>query len=225
MHTGISLFVPLCIWSQITHGTERVGKLNLSSIGLGTWAWGNRLLWQYDQKEDIELSKVYKYCISNGINWFDTADSYGTGSLNGRSEQLLGQFSQQTEKKSYILTKLAPYPWRIGKESMKNAAKASINRLGKSIDILQLHWPPTLQWQERVYLESFTELVDEGKASMIGLSNYGPKGLERALSILVSRNQYAVTNQVAICPHALLVIILSFRCSSRCLAATLLPLD
>lgn len=38
-----------------------------------------------------------KPCVarSRGVNWFDTADSYGTGQLEGRSEQLLGRFIRE----------------------------------------------------------------------------------------------------------------------------------
>lgn len=57
------------------------------------------------------------------MNWFDTADSYGTGSLSGRAEELLGKFDSSSspsslvdsrKKRVYMCTKLAPYPWRIG---------------------------------------------------------------------------------------------------------------
>lgn len=38
--------------------------------------------------------QVFDLVVSKGINLFDTADSYGTGRLNGRSEQLLGRFTR-----------------------------------------------------------------------------------------------------------------------------------
>jgi hypothetical protein len=37
----------------------------------------------------LTFPQVYNLMVSNGINFFDTADSYGTGRLNGRSELLL----------------------------------------------------------------------------------------------------------------------------------------
>lgn len=45
--------------------------------GLGTWAWGNKLVWGYDDSMDAELQEAFNLCVSEGINWFDTADSYG----------------------------------------------------------------------------------------------------------------------------------------------------
>lgn len=66
--------------------------LQVSPMGLGTWAWGNKFLWGYQTDMDDELQQLFNLVVSRGINLFDTADSYGTGALNGRSELLLGQF-------------------------------------------------------------------------------------------------------------------------------------
>ena len=61
--------------------------------------------------------QVFKFVVSKGINLFDTADSYGTGRLNGQSEKLLGQFTaqlpQRKQSRIAIATKIAPYPWRL----------------------------------------------------------------------------------------------------------------
>ena len=46
-------------------------------MGLGTWAWGNQLLWGYEEGMDDELQRVFNLAITNGVNLFDTADSYG----------------------------------------------------------------------------------------------------------------------------------------------------
>ena len=125
--------------------------------------------------------------LNQGVNWFDTADSYGTGALNARSEQLLGQFAQNsntaTTKKVYYCTKLAPFPWIIGKDSMKRRILASKQRLQKNaVDMIQLHWPPTLRWQEKAYINAFTEAIEEKIALQVGLSNYGPKQLRRIVT-------------------------------------------
>ncbi|GKD21007.1 aldo/keto reductase, partial [Tanacetum coccineum] len=44
---------------------------------------------------DSELQQLFNLALDNGINLFDTADSYGTGKLNGQSEKLLGNFIAQ----------------------------------------------------------------------------------------------------------------------------------
>lgn len=174
----------------------QVGNVKLSSIGIGTWAWGNRFLWSYDPNNDGELKNTYDYCLTQGINWFDTADSYGTGDLNGRSEELLGIFSKSTKfKRPNIITKIAPYPWRVGSQSFITAFQESTNRLQSSPTVVQLHWPPSFQWQEREYLKAFCDIVDAGNSTQIGVSNYGPKGLIRVSRILKEYSQKSYSNQ------------------------------
>ena len=46
---------------------------------------------------DSELQECFNLAMKNGINLFDTADSYGTGKLNGQSERLLGRFIREFE--------------------------------------------------------------------------------------------------------------------------------
>jgi Predicted oxidoreductases (related to aryl-alcohol dehydrogenases) len=110
-------------------------KLTFPKMGCGTWAWGNRLLWGYDESMDNELQNVFNLCVANGMTLFDTGDSYGTGRLNGRSEMLLGQFSQgyrgANQDDICIATKLAAYPWRWSRQAMISACTASAQRLGK----------------------------------------------------------------------------------------------
>ena len=62
------------------------------AIGVGTWAWGNQFLWGYAPDQDQELEDCFQRAVERGLHFFDTADSYGTGRWNGRSECLLGQF-------------------------------------------------------------------------------------------------------------------------------------
>ena len=61
-------------------------------IGLGTWSWGNKLLWDYKSINDKDLHETYKEVLKREFYLIDSADSYGTGKLNGRSEELLGKF-------------------------------------------------------------------------------------------------------------------------------------
>ena len=69
--------------------------------------------------------QVFNLLVSSGINLFDTADSYGTGRLNGRSEQLLGRFvdeypgSNAVRGNVRIATKLAAYPWRLAPQQVR----------------------------------------------------------------------------------------------------------
>ena len=180
--------------------------LFLPTMGCGTWAWGNRLLWGYDESMDNQLQAVFDLCVSNGVTLFDTGDSYGTGRLNGRSELLLGQFSrdyQGTNKENIcIATKLAAYPWRWTRQSMVSACKASASRLGRNVDLVQMHWSTAnyAPWQEKALLEGLADLYEQGLVKGVGLSNYGPKRLqwvhqrfaERGVPIATLQVQYSL---------------------------------
>lgn len=181
-------------------------KLSLPVMGCGTWAWGNRLLWGYDQSMDAQLQGVFNLCVNKGVTLFDTGDSYGTGKLNGRSEFLLGQFSRDysglNKADICIATKLAAYPWRLTRKSMVSACQASAQRLGKNVDLVQMHWSTAnyAPWQEWSLLDGLGDLYEQGLVKGIGLSNYGPKRLkqvhrklrDRAIPIKTLQVQYSL---------------------------------
>ena len=124
--------------NKVKVGRVKAGPIETSSIGCGTWSWGNRLLWDYDPSQDEEIYRAYKAQRDAGVTLFGTGDSYGTLDLNGRAEILLGRFERRyledisnnksssamfglgsflgTEdkmiNKQQVATKLAPYPWR-----------------------------------------------------------------------------------------------------------------
>ncbi|WP_416666505.1 aldo/keto reductase [Egbenema bharatensis] len=160
-------------------------SLSLPPMGCGTWAWGNRLLWGYDQSMDEQLQAVFNLCVNSGVTLFDTGDSYGTGRLNGQSEKLLGQFSEAyvgaNKEQICIATKLAPYPWRLTRGAMRSAGQASAKRLGRSVDLVQMHWSTAnyAPWQEWALLDGLMDLYEQGQVKGVGLSNYGSKRLRR----------------------------------------------
>jgi pyridoxine 4-dehydrogenase len=174
-------------------------------MGCGTWAWGNRLLWGYEPEMDMALQQVFNHCVQQGVTLFDTGDSYGTGKLQGRSEQLLGQFAQAYLAESAphaqqicLATKLAPYPWRLTRGSMVAAAQASSQRLGRPIDIVQLHWSTAnyAPWQEGALLDGLADLYQQGQVRGVGLSNFGPKRLQQVWQRLQQRGVPILSLQV-----------------------------
>ena len=65
-------------------------------IWLGTWSCGNKLFWNYKSANDDDLRETFNEAIKKGFDLIDTADSYGTGNLQGRSELLIGKFLLDT---------------------------------------------------------------------------------------------------------------------------------
>ena len=156
----------------------------LNGIGFGTWAWGNQLLWGYDaERDDRLLEETFRQALASGLGLIDTADSYGTGRLNGRSEQLLGRFAARlpaTRRADLcIATKLAPFPWRLGRRGLDQALQASRQRLQGHLRRVQLHWSTAryAPWQEVQLLDGLADRVLDGSISEIGVSNIGPKRL------------------------------------------------
>ena len=166
----------------------------MTGIGFGTWAWGNQLLWGYQpERDDPDLAATLSAAVQGGLTLVDTADSYGTGRLNGRSELLLGQFlramdpSQSQQLK--VATKLAPFPWRLGRGGFKRAFAASKKRVGVHLDRIQLHWSTAryAPWQELPLLDGLGDLVEHGLVPELGLSNVGPKRLRFLHGHLLNR--------------------------------------
>ncbi|MCP9805651.1 aldo/keto reductase [Cyanobium sp. T1B-Tous] len=162
-------------------------------IGVGTWAWGNQLLWGYDPSQDPVLEATFAAAVEAGLHTFDTADSYGTGRFNGRSEALLGRFvaalPPARRESLCVATKLAPFPWRLGRQGYQRAFEASKQRLGGRVDLVQLHWSTAryAPWQEGPLLDGLADLVQRGEVGALGVSNMGPRRLRAVHRRLADR--------------------------------------
>ena len=160
-------------------------------IGLGTWSWGNKFFWDYQISNDDDLRETFKEALKRGFNLIDSADSYGTGKLKGRSEELLGEFLLDTptfqKKRVQIATKLAPYPWRLGNKGFTKPYLKSLERLNNKLDIVQIHWSTAKYnpWQELQLLNNLCDLIDQGFNFQIGLSNIGPQRLKKIIQYLI----------------------------------------
>lgn len=159
---------------------------NLAPVGLGTWQWGNALVYGYSTERDEELQAAFEALVSSKALsgrrlFFDSGDSYGK---DGRAETLLGRFARSSAhgRNAVLATKLAPFPTRFTAESFVQAARDSAERLQTPVvDVLQAHWPPPayLPWQEGALTRGLAQAADAGLGRAIGVSNYGPASLRR----------------------------------------------
>jgi len=144
--------------------------LMVSSIGLGTNAFGSRI--------DADRTRaVVDAAIDAGITLFDTSDTYGVGA----SEELLGRSLGSRRDDVVVATKFGmdmggangpDWGARASRRYVRKAVEASLRRLGTSyIDLYQLHQPDLVTPIEET-LEALTELVQEGKVRYIGCSNF-----------------------------------------------------
>ncbi|MCP9929034.1 aldo/keto reductase [Cyanobium sp. CH-040] len=164
-----------------------------AAIGVGTWAWGNRFLWGYDPARDAELEATFRRALDLGLTFFDSADSYGTGRWTGRSELLLGRFCSalgpDQGQRVQVATKLAPFPWRLGRRGYRRAFEASRRRLNGHLQRVQLHWSTAryAPWQEGPLLDGLADLVLAGEVAELGVSNMGPRRLRQVVHHLAGR--------------------------------------
>ena len=147
---------------------RHVGRSGLvaSSIGVGCFAFGGFV------GADAARA-VVDQAIELGINYFDTANSYGIG----RSEECLGRALQGRRQGVLVATKFGnrmgagPNDGGASRLAIVNACEASLKRLGTDwIDLYQLHWPDRATPVEET-LRALDDLVRTGKVRYIGCSN------------------------------------------------------
>ena len=89
-----------------------------------------------------------------------------------------------------VATKFAPYPWRITRGSIVQAAKGSLNRLEQDkLAIAQLHWSTSnyQPFQEGALWEGICDVYDAGLCDAIGVSNFGPQQLLKVANRIKNR--------------------------------------
>jgi len=175
--------------------TVRLGKtgLNITPLGIGTWAWGDKIYWNYGKGySEPDIKDAFRACISSGINFFDTAEIYGWG----RSERFLGKFIRKYCADCVTATKFFPYPYRVTKASLRRALKKSLGRLGmKKVDLYQIHFPlPPVSIE--TWMGAMADAADAGLLSAVGVSNYNAKQMRMAHAALEKRGIALASNQV-----------------------------
>jgi len=162
-------------------------------MGIGTWAWGDSSTWGYGRTHtDADLQAAFEASLAAGINLFDTAEAYGSG----QSERLLGRFTSTSQQPVVVATKFVPYPWRLRKQNLLDALRASLDRLGlKQIDLYQLHFPfPPIPIE--TWMNGLADAVQAGLVRSVGISNCSVEQMRRAHAALAKRGVILASNQV-----------------------------
>ncbi len=167
--------------------------LQAIEMGVGAWAWGDRMVWQYGAGyTDEDVRRAFFAAVENGIALVDTAEIYG----RGRSERLIGEFLPQLQRPVLVATKYFPYPWRLGGRPLRRALRASLQRLGlEQVDLYQIHWPTPLVSIDAL-MRAMADAVEEGLVRAVGVSNYNEEQMMLAQSALQRRGLRLAANQV-----------------------------
>jgi aryl-alcohol dehydrogenase-like predicted oxidoreductase len=174
--------------------------LELTRIGFGAWAiGGGDWAFGWGPQDDADSMEAIHRAIDLGINWIDTAAVYGLG----HSEEIVGKALKSASSKPYIFTKCSMV-WNEQREitnSMKHIRREvedSLKRLQvEAIDLYQIHWPKPDEEIEEGWA-TMADLKKEGKVRWIGVSNFSPSQMERAMKIApITSNQppYSMINR------------------------------
>lgn len=169
--------------------------LNITPIGLGTWAigGGDWFLGWGPQDDDRSVATIRR-AVESGINWIDTGAVFGLG----HAERVVAKALRvlRGRNRPYVFTRcglvwddLGNVGHDLGRESIRLQAEASLRRLGTDvIDLYQIGWPvwpvkptgaaPPPASPEEAW-EVMADLQREGKVRFIGISNCAAAQLAR----------------------------------------------
>ena len=167
--------------------------LHAIEMGVGAWAWGDRIIWNYGGSyTDEDIRGAFDTSLEKGIRLIDTAEVYG----RGRSERLIGEFLKETEVPVLLATKFMPYPWRIRKKALLRSLRHSLERLDvESVDLYQIHFPiPPISIES--WMNELAIAVEEGLTRTVGVSNYKESQMLQAYSALARHKVPLASNQV-----------------------------
>ena len=153
----------------------------VSEVGLGCWQIG----WCWGDVSEKDSREILKAALDNGVNFFDTSDMYG----DGRSERFIGEIIKLTSEKLYVTTKLGRrtrgtnYEKGFKEKYMEEFVDRSLINLGvESIDLVQLHCPPSEKVSNKEIYEIMDNLIAKGKIQNYGISVHKISDALEALS-------------------------------------------
>lgn len=149
----------------LKHSDLRVSRLCMGGCPMGRHGWG--------LVQEQELLDAVHTSLDNGINFFDTADTYGLG----QSELTLGKALGSRRVEAVIATKFGVRVEKSGTffdnsaQWIRRACEGSLRRLGTDyIDLYQMHYRDGVTETAEV-VDTLEQLRREGKIRYFGLSN------------------------------------------------------
>jgi aryl-alcohol dehydrogenase-like predicted oxidoreductase len=140
----------------------------VSDISFGAWAIGGA----WGQVSDEESLAALNKAIDCGVNFIDTADVYG----DGRSERLIAQLKKTRKDDIVVATKAGR---RLPKQTVEGYSRENLtnwihdslrNLSADTLDLLQLHCPPTALYDHAEIFGLLDDFVRAGKLRFYGVS-------------------------------------------------------
>jgi len=163
--------------------------MNITSVGLGTWAIGGDWSFGWGPQDDAQSIAAIHRGVERGLNWIDTAPVYGLG----HAEKIIAEALKDigTLQRPLVFTKCS-LVWDDDKnvghslraDSIRQEVEASLQRLQLDVlDLCQVHWPSFPPGAPAPDLEEawavLAKLKEQGKIKYIGVSNFNVSQLQR----------------------------------------------
>jgi len=176
------------------------GDLKVNRLGYGAMRITGKGIWG-PPKDKNEAVSVLKRAVELGVNFIDTADSYGPNV----SEELIAEALYPYPSGLVIATKggflrTGPDQWVVNShpDHLKEALEGSLNRLKlDQIDLYQLHRVDPKVPEEKTF-EFLKKMQQEGKVKHIGLSEVSIENIKKAqqfFDVVSVQNMYSVDNR------------------------------
>jgi pyridoxine 4-dehydrogenase len=176
------------------------GDLNVNRLGYGAMRITGKGIWGPPQDKN-EAIKVLKRAVELGVNFIDTADSYGPYV----SEELIAEALHPYRAGLVVATKgglmrTGPDQWPVNShpDHLKEALEGSLKRLKlERIDLYQLHRIDPKVPAEQTF-EFLSKVQQEGKVKHIGLSEVSVADIKKAqqyFDVVSVQNMYSVDNR------------------------------
>ncbi len=142
--------------------------MRVSVVSFGAWPIGS----DWGHVDDKESNAVLNRAVDLGVNFIDTADVYG----DGRSEKLIGRLLKERKEEIFVATKagqrLDPHvPEGYNLKNLEAFVDRSLKYLDvDSLDLLQLHCPPTPVYSRPEVFKALDHLKSKGKIRNYGVS-------------------------------------------------------
>ncbi len=178
-------------------------------LGMGTWQLGGF---------GDDPVPAMKRGLELGMTLIDTAEAYGSG----QSERLIREAIEDFDRsRLFIVSKVRES--RPTREDILKAAQSSVERLGTTMDLYLLHWPPTDRGlKERM---KGLDVARQGLTKHIGVSNFTVELIEEAQSYLSNIDIAAVQNRMSIMHHPDLTTVVPYAQSEGMMYMAYSPLE
>ena len=161
--------------------------LNVSVVGIGTWGMSGQGWESSAVSNDAQSVETLRAAVDAGINFIDTALTYGSG----HAEEIVGDALEGIRDRVVLATKCVAdrespekgltKDWRP--EALRYQLEKSLRRMKTDvIDLYQVHWPdpdPTHPMEDA--FRELNKMREEGVVRHIGVSNFTIEQIEQAM--------------------------------------------